>query len=630
MAPELLGLLPREVRCGLEYTNAIDLWALGCLIYELLTLENPFQDRTLEINVSGVATSSHIPVDTYLLSEFCKGNVQLPTESLRQAGAAESAIEFIQSLLVADPRSRMLAADGMKHEWLAGGQAGNYLHIAIPGSDTVSTTQQRPKIILSPSSPLASIIPAEAPLPTGEDEDHACSPRPTTTVPLDDSKPKTSCTTDSLISCTGVRADPNIGADDTDKSTKINLRVDTPGVASDNDSDSSITKTDNLSATRSPYRHSFESTLFLSRPYKRIVNSSAISLESSQRPKPRWSLFSGRSDDSVLSFPQLQEIGSRTDLPETSACSPSIPTTPHGTRKPGQYPNITSSSIPAKAGITRNQLCAAAARGKLEPVVELVEQGANLETTGKDGMTPLMIAASYGLVAVVQLLLERGVNRDARSRSHRTALHYAALSGYEGTVKLLLDAGAEIEARNKSGHTPLHDAVRQGLRAIVRLLLDRGANKEARNKSGHTALQYAAERGYEELIDLLLDQGADIRTTDNQLQTSLHIAAFWGNEDSVRLLLERGADKDARDARGATALHEASYHGHGGVVQLLLERGANPKIRTFHGLSPLRQAQFARRRSTVQILKNWEPGTVSAKNTMKTVHPPMAELDNVS
>lgn len=129
MAPELLELLPPALRLKgrLKYTNAVDMWALGVLVYEILASRHPFQirppeslsgDSTRGSEISGVASSSsQMPIDTYLVSEFCKGNIELPTDILHQSQTADHAIHFIKRLIVADPRSRMSAADGLKHQW---------------------------------------------------------------------------------------------------------------------------------------------------------------------------------------------------------------------------------------------------------------------------------------------------------------------------------------------------------------------------------------------------------------------------------------------------------------------------------------------------------------------------------
>lgn len=116
MAPELRRLLPRQLRLRVEYTNGVDLWALGCVVYEILALENPFQDTLQETRFSGMATmKGPFPIDTYVLSEFCKGNLELPIGSLIRSKAPKSAVDFIQRVLVADPRLRMSAADGLNY-----------------------------------------------------------------------------------------------------------------------------------------------------------------------------------------------------------------------------------------------------------------------------------------------------------------------------------------------------------------------------------------------------------------------------------------------------------------------------------------------------------------------------------
>lgn len=41
MAPELIGMLPKELKDE-TYTNAVDIWSLGCVVHQLLTAEIPF------------------------------------------------------------------------------------------------------------------------------------------------------------------------------------------------------------------------------------------------------------------------------------------------------------------------------------------------------------------------------------------------------------------------------------------------------------------------------------------------------------------------------------------------------------------------------------------------------------
>ncbi len=56
----------------------------------------------------------------------------------------------------------------------------------------------------------------------------------------------------------------------------------------------------------------------------------------------------------------------------------------------------------------------------------------------------------------VKLLLDRGAQIEASNKDGLTALHWASSNGHDATVKLLLDRGAQIEASNKDGLTALH------------------------------------------------------------------------------------------------------------------------------------------------------------------------------
>lgn len=124
LAPELLQLLPTAM-ARKTYSKAVDIWALGCMVHELLTLETPF---LLADNFdSGVAAltlddewdDELMPeTDMNALKSFCDGAAQFPTLSLVCAGVDEAAIEFVKMLLVANPEFRAAAKDALKSRWV--------------------------------------------------------------------------------------------------------------------------------------------------------------------------------------------------------------------------------------------------------------------------------------------------------------------------------------------------------------------------------------------------------------------------------------------------------------------------------------------------------------------------------
>ena len=95
-APEVLGFMDSEEE--LLYTSAVDLWALGCVMYWLLTLEKPFPKPSL------------LRLYYYSMKEF-------PVEPLYTNDVSENAVEFTQQLMRANPPERLDAETALKSNW---------------------------------------------------------------------------------------------------------------------------------------------------------------------------------------------------------------------------------------------------------------------------------------------------------------------------------------------------------------------------------------------------------------------------------------------------------------------------------------------------------------------------------
>lgn len=118
MAPELLGLLPQMN----SYDMAVDMWAVGCIVYQMVTLQFPFAAcaTLLSSYWSCVATepTSSPPSNLTLLQCYCRGQIPFPEENLQIAGASDHETAFIKGLLVADPASRLSARAALETAWL--------------------------------------------------------------------------------------------------------------------------------------------------------------------------------------------------------------------------------------------------------------------------------------------------------------------------------------------------------------------------------------------------------------------------------------------------------------------------------------------------------------------------------
>lgn len=97
MAPEMLDLSAGN--SSSDYTNAVDMWATGCIIYRLVTGSVPFAS---EIS----------------LGEYCKNNSLFPLDKLLENGIRSGGFRFLERLLATSPGERASASQALQHEWI--------------------------------------------------------------------------------------------------------------------------------------------------------------------------------------------------------------------------------------------------------------------------------------------------------------------------------------------------------------------------------------------------------------------------------------------------------------------------------------------------------------------------------
>lgn len=105
MAPELHEGLTCDGESA-EYTNAVDLWAVGCITYRLVTGTVPFPPGRS-------------------LARYCDDSSLFPDRLLSKSGIADAGSRFIHELLVTDPRRRLSASQAFNHSWITKGRLEN-------------------------------------------------------------------------------------------------------------------------------------------------------------------------------------------------------------------------------------------------------------------------------------------------------------------------------------------------------------------------------------------------------------------------------------------------------------------------------------------------------------------------
>ncbi|KAK3176204.1 hypothetical protein OEA41_007527 [Lepraria neglecta] len=97
LAPEVLGYIDEETS---KYTNAVDIWSLGCVCHRLLTMRPPFSRQTA-------------------LALYCTGSASLALGTAQNEAVSQEAVQFVKQLMAVQPSERLTAEIALQSVWLS-------------------------------------------------------------------------------------------------------------------------------------------------------------------------------------------------------------------------------------------------------------------------------------------------------------------------------------------------------------------------------------------------------------------------------------------------------------------------------------------------------------------------------
>ena len=322
--------------------------------------------------------------------------------------------------------------------------------------------------------------------------------------------------------------------------------------------------------------------------------------------------------------------------------------------------------VDAKNGRGQTPLHAAAVSGIAGNVLVICESvgGKNkIETTDKEGYSPLHRASLIGRLGAVRALMTQGADVNAITENslacnacglallcgregHSSVLylskknglnlgsrfgemqlspmHLAAQGGCVDSLKYLVDlSGTQVKSRQQSmllnvrdklGRPPLMHAIEKGKHQAVAALLSMHAdplNDEYYDtKKGQTCLHAACAlpSGAAEVFEILINEaGYDIREVDKNGDSCMHLAAEAGNIAVIQKLLVLGMSANERNVTtGRLPLHNAAAFGKLDACSLLIGAGAAVSAMTSdtQGNTPISLAQYFGHSDVVELLES--------------------------
>ena len=459
---------PDDYEETFQYTNAVDMWSLGCVIYNVLAHSLPYKN-------------SHAK------------SYPFPTQPLKDR-VNEQGINLLECLLRLDPSTRWTAQKAVKHPWL---EASSEASSAAAEDATVHA-----------SSVAQSKIPHESQDKRRRPDDQVDTP--TFISSMEKACPRPADRTETPINQLASQPSRQRGKNGQTDSSSNNdgRRTTTSNILNSPSryriSDSSVDPgTETLTPRRAGYRgpkdasrglHEVDTIkkptsspvmpIIVSRPSNIELGTSYSSLDDEEGAtqkepsvkvhhnglKRRRQGFETQAAEKMELLTTLRFLCTQQGDPEQNTIARALEVIRKGV-------DLEMRSFGATALHLAVRMCYSKKSGHFTQILhELLESGADVDARDGIGDTALHIALLRSLpnnkkyeVEVLGQLLKYKANVNAKGDISRTPLHYAAWSSNVEYIDVLLAAGARIDELDDFGETALHLALLNTTHGQIRL-----------------------------------------------------------------------------------------------------------------------------------------------------------------
>ncbi|XP_067669960.1 putative ankyrin repeat protein RF_0381 [Haliotis asinina] len=213
--------------------------------------------------------------------------------------------------------------------------------------------------------------------------------------------------------------------------------------------------------------------------------------------------------------------------------------------------------------------------GRRELVDLLVKQGGDMTLTDDDGNTVLHVASIKGYLKIMTYILStKTVDVNITGHCKRTAVMAAARFGHRKVFDLLAKNGSDLSTVDSDGNNILHIACIGGNVEIVKYILNNvNVDINSRGHNRKTPLMFAINFGNVRVFELLVSKDCILPIVQENETNILHMACVKGNVDMVRHILKKNiVSVDGEDSMGKTPVMLAAESGHTDVFQLLVSK----------------------------------------------------------